>query len=137
MLAVARKPMTSQEPSLISTSSFGSRWARNHCWPSRSASGPATTTQRASELLEPNEKSPDTRKPASTATDLAFGSKVPQQATGPLPNTSQRALTPAPMCTKVLPVFEISMHQPAEPSGSVVPTTNLRASHAKGLDARP
>jgi len=52
MLAVARKPMTSQEPSLISTSSFGSRWARNHCWPSRSASGPATTTQRASELLE-------------------------------------------------------------------------------------
>src|SRR3984893_11561613 len=120
MLAVARRPITSHEPSLMSTSSLGTRWARNHCCPALSAIGSATKTQRENELLEPQAKSPETRKPPSVSTDFALGNKVAQQATGPLPKISHRALGSAPPWTKVLTPFEISMHQPAEPSARAI-----------------
>src|SRR5215468_3693472 len=120
MLAVARRPITSHEPSLMSTSSLGTRWARNHCCPSRSAIGSATKTQRENELLEPQAKLPETRKPPSVSTDFALGNKVAQQATGPLPKISHRALGSAPLWTKVLTAFEISVHQPAEPSARAI-----------------
>ena len=120
MLAVARRPITSHEPSLMSTSSLGTRWARNHCCPARSAIGSATKTQRENELLEPQAKLPETRKPPSVSTDFALGNKVAQQATGPFPKISHRALASAPLCTKVPTALEINMHQPAEPSARAI-----------------
>src|SRR5262250_2937952 len=114
MLAVARRPITSHEPSLMSTSSLGTRWARNHCCPSRSAIGPATMTQRDSELLDPQAKLPETQKPPPTSIDFALGSRVAQHATGPSPKISHRAFGSAPMWIKVPTALEISMHQPAE-----------------------
>src|SRR5215472_10744680 len=135
MLAVARRPITSQEPSLISTSSLGTRWARNHCRPPRSAIGSATMTQRDSELLEPQEKLPDTRNPPFTSTDLAFGNKVAQQATGPLPKISHRASGSAPMWIKVPTALEISMHQPAEPSARAI--SSVASNNSTPVPPRP
>src|ERR1700730_19372422 len=120
MLAVPRRPITSHEPSLISASSLGRRWARNHCCPSRSSRRAGTITQRDSELLEPQPKLPETRKPPSSSTELALGSNVAQQATGPCPNTSMRALAPAPLWTKELMALLIATHQPAEPSARAI-----------------
>src|SRR5262249_24984850 len=120
MLSVARRPITSHEPSLRSTSLLGATWARNHCCPSRSALGCATKTQREHELPAPQAKLAETRKPPSVSTDFALGNKVAQQATGPLPKISHRALGLAPLWTKVLTAFEISMHQPAEPSARAI-----------------
>src|SRR6266436_6627000 len=116
MLAVPRRPITSHEPSLISVSSLGSRWARNHCCPSRSFSRAGTITQRDSELPEPQLKLPETRKPPFSSTEMPLGSNVAQQATGPFPNTFLWALAAAPLWTKPLTALQIAKHQPAEPS---------------------
>src|SRR6266403_1377087 len=116
MLAVPRSPMTSHESSLIAVSSLGTRWARNHCCPSRSASRAGTMTQRDIELPEPQPKLPETRKPPSASAEVALGNNVDQQPTGPLPNNSLRALAEAPLWMKALTALQIAMFQPAEPS---------------------
>src|SRR5215469_15264644 len=119
----------------MSTSSFGSTWARNHCSPPRSLIGSATPTHLERELLDPQEKFPDTRNPPSASIEVAFGSRLPQHATGPWPNTSRCAAMPVPVCTNVLAVLEISTHQPAEPSARAI--SSVASNSSTPLPLRP
>src|SRR5262249_13451076 len=53
-------------------------------------------------------------------TEVALGSNVAQQATGPFPNPSSGASALAPLQTKPLMALPIATHQPADPSARAI-----------------
>ena len=73
-------------------------------------------THRANELPDPQEKFPETQNPPAASTDLPLGSNVAQQATGPFPNISLRALAVVPLWMKAL----MPLHSAYAPAGGAV-----------------
>src|SRR3984957_13256112 len=112
MLAVASSPIGFQLSRAQSTAALGTIYERNHCLPSRSGIPSATTTQRASELPDPQPNRPETRKPASTETDFARGKRDAHRATGPSPNTSCFTSAEAAFETTKAVVAHTERHHP-------------------------
>src|SRR5271165_1153999 len=114
--------MTSQLPSLISTSALGTRKARYSPAPGAPTFA-ATSTQLDSELPDPNAPGQETRNPSASAVATALGANAAQQATGPWPNTSSRPSAGRPAKAVRLMMLQREAHQPAEPSARAISST--------------
>src|ERR1700733_7990533 len=122
MLAVPRRPMTSQLPSLISTSALGTRKARYRPSPAAPVFA-AISTQWDRELPDPKDPVHDTRKPPTSAVAIALGSKAVQQDTGPWPNTSSLPSGGRPRKAAWFTALQTEVHHPAEPSARAIAST--------------